>query len=46
MENTNNNFNEINNYFIKCINEIKEIDELCNQELTRLDKEETLYMQG
>ena len=41
MENTNNNYEEIKNYFTKCIDEIKEIDEICNAELKRLDEKET-----
>ena len=40
MENTNNEFNEIKKYFIECVNEIKEIEKLCDEELQRLDKEE------
>jgi len=41
METQDNNFNEIKNYFIKCIDEIKEIEKLCNEELQRLDEETT-----
>ena len=40
MENTNNEFNEIKKYFIEYVNEIKEIEKLCDEELQRLDKEE------
>ena len=36
-----NDFNEIKKYFIKYVNEIKEIEKLCNEELQRLDEETT-----
>ena len=39
MQNTNNNYEEIKNYFIKCIDEIKELDKIIDAELKRIDEE-------